>query len=104
MLKDYRIHIIIVVTGFSLVSGIFLFPPLTSTSGKNAIPPGMSQAEFEQTVSRELAFCQEQSGDIDCGCFADVSSYIQSQDVAQVPFAVYANQEELARGQASGSC
>ncbi|WP_299551451.1 hypothetical protein [uncultured Tateyamaria sp.] len=102
MAQEHRTYVAIIATCALLVLGVFLFPPLTTSS--EPIAEGITQAEFEESVTQELAHCESQISNVDCECFASMSGYIQSQKAARVPFAVYADGQELARGQASSSC
>lgn len=102
MAKEHRTYVAIIIIGVSLVFGVFLFPPLTSNS--DPVVEGVTQAEFQVSVNRELAHCETQTSCVDCACFSSMSGYILSHKAARVPFAVYADSQELARGQASRSC
>lgn len=99
---DYRILLSLVLGGAVVVYCIFLFPALTSGDAGGSAE--VSQAEFDAVVSQEMAFCLGQSSDMNCQCFAKMSGTIQVHDEPRVFGAVYADKQELARGQAEHSC
>lgn len=86
----------------AIVLGVSQLPPLT-TGGTQA-SSGFSKAEVQEVIAQELAHCEANAAEVDCGCFAGVSGYILSNPEAKVPSARYADRLELARGQASRSC
>lgn len=102
MPHDYRFCLYVILAGAAAIYGVFLVPPLTT--GGNAGLTGISQTKFDETVSQELTYCLEQPNDINCRCFANLSGAILAHNEPRVPGAVYADKQELARGQATGSC
>lgn len=102
MTSDYRLLAFILIGGAAIVYGVFSFPALTSGgSGTSSI---ISQAEFEAVFSQELDYCTARPDDINCQCFANVSGTILADRTPRVFGAVYADKQELARGQAERSC
>ncbi|MEH6522551.1 hypothetical protein [Sulfitobacter sp.] len=102
MPNDYRFYLYVVLAGGAAIYGVSLAPPLTT--GGNAGMTGISQTKFDETVSQELTYCLEQANEIDCRCFANLSGVILAHNEPRVPGAVYADKQELARGQATGTC
>ncbi|GGX58679.1 hypothetical protein GCM10007385_29330 [Tateyamaria omphalii] len=102
MVYDYLRYVAVVGILLLLAFGVSLFPPLTS--GATSVGSGVSQEEYEETVGQELAYCESNSYDVDCACFAQISGHILSQKESRVPFATYPDRTELARGQASKDC
>jgi hypothetical protein len=103
MLSDYRIPALSVLAGGGLLYIIFLMPPLTS-SDASLSSEGVSEAEVAAIRAEERAFCQAQPEAVDCQCFAQRSGAVRSYSAVKVPGAVYADQQELARGQAISGC
>lgn len=81
---------------------IFMMPPLTSGGGGPL--PGVSQAELEQAVNAEYAYCRASDTNVDCACFAQKSGVILSSNGPRVQGLVYAEKRDLARGQAEDGC
>ncbi len=77
-------------------------PPLTSRGGVN--PSGVPQEIFEQTANQERAFCEARSDQSNCGCFAMISTVVLTSESERIPGFSYAEQRELARGQAADAC
>lgn len=102
MQHDYRIAIIVLIVGAAVTYGVFSTPSLMTTSAPSQ--SNVSQEEFNATVSRELAYCQGNTENINCRCFANKSGAILTETRPRIRNAVYADQTELARGQAANSC
>lgn len=102
MLKDYRIYLYIIsVTGLSLYAVSFV-PALTNSGPMSSAH--INEQEYTAVFDRELDYCRDQPDDINCRCFAHVSAAIQADRQPQVPNALYADKQELARWQAADSC
>ncbi|WP_147106493.1 hypothetical protein [Tateyamaria sp. syn59] len=102
MTGDIRIYLVMLAIGGSIILGVSLVPPLT-TSGVE-IAPGVTQEEFEKAVSQELDYCEGLADDLDCQCYADVSGYIRANESVSVPFTRSIDQTTLARRQAAEDC
>ncbi|MGC1506174.1 MAG: hypothetical protein WA782_18795 [Sulfitobacter sp.] len=102
MQYNFRILFFMLVGGASVVFGVFQVPPLTS--GGNNGSSGQNEAQFKAAVSQELAFCRRQPDAENCRCFANRSAIIRSHDQPRVPSAIYADKQDLARGQAAQGC
>ena len=102
MQNDIRLYLVIVAIGGSLIFAVSLVPPLTS--GGSNLAPGVTQAEFEEAVSQELAHCEGLDANIDCTCYAGVSGYVRALETPDIPFTRSLEQTELARRQAADSC
>ena len=99
---NLRILLFMLFGGTAVVIAVFQVPPLTS--GGNSGKSGLNEAEFKAAVSAELAFCRRQPDAVNCRCFANKSAIIRSHQQPRVPSAVYADKEDLARGQAAQGC
>ncbi|MEM8654542.1 MAG: hypothetical protein AAGF36_07325 [Pseudomonadota bacterium] len=102
MPSDVRIYLVMVAIGGALIFAVSLVPPLTT--GAVDLSAGVTQAEFEESVSQELDHCRSLSADLDCQCFAGMSGYVRAQARDPVPFTQTLDQTELARRQAAQSC
>lgn len=100
---DFRLPALAILGSGGLLYLIFLMPPLTSgDSGLSS--KGVSEAEVTAIRAEERAFCQRQPAAVDCQCFSRKSGAVRSYSSPQVPGAVYADQQQLARGQAISGC
>ena len=81
---------------------IFLFPPLTSGSG--LLFQGTTQEELAAGIRAERVFCEAEVDGVDCACFALKSGIVKTTTGQRIPDMVYADQDTLARLQASESC
>jgi hypothetical protein len=102
MPKNYGIYIGMILFGSAILYGVFLFPALTS--GGNAKSTNVSQLEFDAVVGQELEYCRTQPDGINCECFANISGNVLVHDTPRVFGVFYADQQDLARGQAANSC
>ncbi|WP_223423705.1 hypothetical protein [Tateyamaria pelophila] len=102
MASDYRILIPLVLGGAGVVYGVFLFPALTS--GGSGSSRAVTPEEFEAVFNQELDYCLERPNGLNCQCFANMSGTILADKAPKVFGAVYADKQELARGQAERSC
>ncbi|MBM1777720.1 hypothetical protein [Sulfitobacter geojensis] len=102
MQYNFRILFFMIIAGAVVVLGVFQLPPLTS--GGNSGSSGLNEAEFNATLSEELAFCRKQPDAVNCRCFANKSAIIRTHRQPKVPGALYVDKEELAREQASQGC
>lgn len=102
MIQHIRTYAIMIAVVPVIPAVIFLLPPLTTSETPSR--GEVDQAVFEQAFTNELAHCEEETVGIDCACFAGTSGYILAQDQPKVPFIFYADQTELARGQATERC
>lgn len=102
MPQNHRILLCIVIVSGLIVYGVSFFPPLTTAGTED--PTSSTPTRFDAVFSQELAHCQKSSYDVNCRCFADISGTILAENNPRVPGVVYANKQELARGQAMGSC
>ncbi|MEP4978180.1 hypothetical protein [Ascidiaceihabitans sp.] len=82
-----------------VLATIFSFAPLT---GGGAVS-SQSNAVMSQ-IRAEASFCASNLKDVNCGCFGRISGLVQSETQPKVPGAFYADQQQLARGQALRSC
>jgi hypothetical protein len=102
MQYNFRILFFMIIAGAVVVFGVFQMPPLTS--GGNSGSSGLNEAEFKAALGEELAFCRKQPDAVNCRCFANKSAIIRTHQQPRVPSAIYADKEDLARGQASRGC
>ena len=102
MLGNLGVYAAILCAVGVVAAGIFAFPPLIP--GGPGVSTGMTEAEYDTLLRREVGYCRNLPGRVDCACFARVSGMIQSHDAPKVPDARHADRQELARGQAKGSC
>ena len=100
---DYRLPALSILAGGGVLYVIFLMPPLTN-GDSSLSSTGVSEAEVAAIRAEERAFCQAQPEAVDCRCFAQKSGAVRSYSSPQVPGAFYADQQQLARGQALAEC
>jgi hypothetical protein len=102
MHHDYRIVLFVLIAGTAATFGVFSAPTLTTTNTRN--PTGVSEQEFNRTLSQEFSYCQLNKTDVNCGCFARKSGTILTEKQPRVRNARYMDQTALARSQATHSC
>ncbi len=102
MPNDFRIYLYIVSAVGLTAYAVSFVPALTS--GGSMGSAGIDKQRYVAAYVQEMDHCQEQSEDIDCQCFANVSAMIQADVHPKVPNVHYANKQELARWQAADSC
>ncbi len=102
MPNDFRILFYAVFASAAVIVLVFSFPSLTTRDDASLSDP--TGVGLEAAFSQELSFCASQPEDIDCQCFANLSSRILSDNEPRVPGARYADKQDLARGQATNSC
>ena len=100
---DYRLLALSICAGGCVLYVIFLMPPLTNgDSGMSSTE--VSEAEVAAIRASERAYCEAQPDAVDCQCFAQKSGAVRSHRAPQVPGMFYADQQQLARGQATQGC
>lgn len=102
MPHDFRILFYAVLASAAVIVLVFSFPSLTTRDDTNLSDP--TSVGLDAAFAQELSFCASQPEDINCQCFASVSSRILSDNEPRVPGARYADKQDLARGQATNSC
>ena len=95
-------YLCVISGGVVVMYGVFSVPALTS--GSISMSFGGSQAELDTAISEELDYCRNQVNNFSCQCFSKLSGTILAHSEPRVHGVVYADKQQLARGQASRSC
>lgn len=97
MFSDYAIPVLLTAGVATAIAVAFTLPPLT-------FDPSTSGAEARASAIVEKSHCEDNLTDVDCKCYAKLSSYVLDNENKRIPGMRYANQQQLARSQAQTSC
>lgn len=83
----------------TVIGGISQLPALTEDTSSVEVGSTM-----QIVMSQERSFCETYGQGVDCQCFAEKSGQIITNENSRDHRYLYADQRDLARGQALNSC
>ena len=99
MASDVAIAVYVAAGVGAAIGTGFMFQPMTVGSGL-----GSTNEKTVAAAQAEQDYCQSELSGVNCACFSRMAAHIKTDTRPKVENIIYADKEELARGQAKDTC
>ena len=104
MIKRYLTYLLLSLASVLIVIGIFQFPSLTPRGEDTLLTAQESKLLKVMEKERDHCLSLPNAESINCRCYSKISGLVSVHETPKAAGAFYADQQDLARGQASNSC